>query len=39
MHQRYYEAAPEAPYCRSMIAPKITKARERFPRLFDGWAN
>ncbi|MCG5549429.1 peptide-methionine (S)-S-oxide reductase MsrA [Halorhodospira halochloris] len=39
VHQRYYEAAPEAPYCRSMIAPKIAKARERFPRLFDGWAN
>ena len=36
VHQRYYEAAPEAPYCRSMIAPKIARARERLPHLFDG---
>ncbi len=33
-HQRFYDAAPDAPYCRAMIAPKIARARERFPHLF-----
>ena len=33
MHQRYYDSAPDAPYCRTMIAPKIARARERFPEL------
>ncbi|MFP4648767.1 MAG: peptide-methionine (S)-S-oxide reductase MsrA [Halorhodospira sp.] len=33
-HQRFYDTAPEAPYCRAMIAPKIAQARARFPQLF-----
>jgi len=33
-HQRYYDGAPQAPYCRAMIAPKIARARERYPERF-----
>jgi peptide-methionine (S)-S-oxide reductase len=29
-HQQYYERNPNAPYCRVIIDPKVTKLRERY---------
>ena len=29
-HQRYYEQNTEQPYCRAVIAPKVSKARKQF---------
>jgi peptide-methionine (S)-S-oxide reductase len=33
-HQQYYELNGEAPYCRAVIAPKLSKVRREFAPLF-----
>ncbi len=32
-HQRYFDKAPDTPYCAAIITPKLQKARQEFPRL------
>jgi peptide-methionine (S)-S-oxide reductase len=31
-HQRYYEQNPQQPYCMFVVAPKLTKFREKFAK-------
>jgi peptide-methionine (S)-S-oxide reductase len=29
-HQEYYQNNPDQPYCRAVIAPKVTKFRQHY---------